>query len=166
MLTLVCGPSCSGKDTLVREMEKSGFTRIVADTTRPKRDGEVDGLDYNFLTPDEFMHNALSKRYSSVTRYREWNYGLRVPKGWKGNRRYVAIVSPADCSNLESSLGDFWNEKNVELRYLGGVGTLERLARSIKRDGVRLEAFRRAIADARDFSKFCKRWKGSPVYKG
>lgn len=55
-LIVVSAPSGSGKTTIARKiMEKFPFIKFsVSATTRPKRNGEVDGKDYFFLTREEF----------------------------------------------------------------------------------------------------------------
>lgn len=56
LLIIVSGPSGVGKDTALRRMRelKSSIHFVVTCTTRPKRPDEVDGLDYHFLTPEQF----------------------------------------------------------------------------------------------------------------
>lgn len=55
MLIILVGPTCAGKTTLAKYMEeKHGYKRVVTYTTRPKREGEVDGVDYNFVTREVF----------------------------------------------------------------------------------------------------------------
>lgn len=56
----IVGQIASGKTTLAKFFESRGFERIVTYTTRPKRDGEKQGVDYHFLSADEF--ESLSKR--------------------------------------------------------------------------------------------------------
>lgn len=54
-LLIVSGPSGSGKTTLCRRAESDGLTAYsISCTTRQPRPGEKDGVDYYFLTPDEF----------------------------------------------------------------------------------------------------------------
>ena len=55
-VVVVAGPSGSGKNTLIRELEKrfTNIDRLVTATTRIARSGEVDGVDYHFLTPERF----------------------------------------------------------------------------------------------------------------
>ena len=56
-LFIVSGPSGSGKTTLLNRLlaEPPGpVVAAVTATTRPPRPGEVDGVDYYFLTPAEF----------------------------------------------------------------------------------------------------------------
>lgn len=55
ILFLVSGPSGSGKSTLCRRLRAEGEAEFsVSCTTRPPREGEVDGRDYHFLKREEF----------------------------------------------------------------------------------------------------------------
>ncbi len=56
VLLVLAGPAGSGKTTLCERMvaEVPGFARIVTTTTRAPRPGEVDGVHYHFLTPEQF----------------------------------------------------------------------------------------------------------------
>ncbi len=66
-LFVVAGPSGVGKDTLIRELiGRWPFYLSVSATTRPPRPGEVDGLDYLFLSEDEFS------RWIEEDRFLEW----------------------------------------------------------------------------------------------
>ena len=56
-LTILVGPTCGGKSTLLKSMvEDLGYTPFVSHTNRPPREGEVDGRDYNFLSRGNYMH--------------------------------------------------------------------------------------------------------------
>ncbi len=57
VLLLISGPSAVGKDTIARriiERRPDDFHFVVTATTRPPRDNEVEGVDYRFVTRDEF----------------------------------------------------------------------------------------------------------------
>ena len=55
ILFIISGPAGSGKTTICDGLiEKESLQRIVTSTTRSPRQGEIDGLDYHFLTPDDF----------------------------------------------------------------------------------------------------------------
>lgn len=59
-LIILSGPSGVGKDTVIdawREVNPK-VERVVAYTTRAPRPGEIDGLDYNFVTVEEFQSKA------------------------------------------------------------------------------------------------------------
>ena len=57
LLVVISGPSGAGKDSVVARMKELGypFHFVVTATTRPKRPGEVDGVDYHFLSEEEFL---------------------------------------------------------------------------------------------------------------
>lgn len=70
MSTLVLlGKTASGKTTTAKFLEELGFRRIITDTTRPIRDGETDGVDYNFLTEDRFLRRRKAGKYAEWTEY-------------------------------------------------------------------------------------------------
>lgn len=59
---IVSAPAGTGKTTLVR-MLADEFPSVVASisfTTRRPREGEIDGVDYNFLTHEEFQKKIVS----------------------------------------------------------------------------------------------------------
>lgn len=55
-ILVVSGPSASGKDTILDAlMERSPLvSKVTTYTTRAQRDGEVNGEDYHFVTPEQF----------------------------------------------------------------------------------------------------------------
>jgi len=56
VLLVVSAPSGAGKTTLCERLlrEDSGIHYSISCTTRPPRAGEVNGVDYHFMTRDEF----------------------------------------------------------------------------------------------------------------
>ncbi len=56
LLIVISGPSGVGKDTVLNRMKEIGlpFSFVVTATTRVKRSDEVDGVDYFFVSSDEF----------------------------------------------------------------------------------------------------------------
>lgn len=63
MLIIISGPSGVGKDTIIDELRRQERASgreddrqyVVTVTTRPPRPGEVDGVDYKFVSRDEFL---------------------------------------------------------------------------------------------------------------
>lgn len=56
LMLVLSSPSGAGKTTLSRKLlaGDDGITLSVSATTRPPRAGEVDGVDYSFVTPEQF----------------------------------------------------------------------------------------------------------------
>jgi len=57
LLIVLSGPSGVGKDALLRRMkeQKYPFHYVVTVTSRPRREGEKDGVDYRFVSQREFQ---------------------------------------------------------------------------------------------------------------
>jgi guanylate kinase len=80
LLIVLSGPSGAGKDTVLNRMKELGFPLhyVVTTTTRPRRAGEKDGVDYYFRSEAEFqemMQQGELLEWAQV--YGHW-YG--VPK--------------------------------------------------------------------------------------
>ena len=53
-MIVILGKNGAGKSYLLDRLAKKGFCKVVGYTTRPMRNGEVDGSDYFFLTKERF----------------------------------------------------------------------------------------------------------------
>jgi len=61
-VVVIAGPSGSGKNSLIREIERRyhNCDRLVTATTRQARFGEIDGVDYHFLSQEKFDEELAS----------------------------------------------------------------------------------------------------------
>ncbi len=56
LLVVLTGPSGAGKDSLLAELSSRGSYYVAVNaTTRPPRVGERDGVDYHFVTQEQFQ---------------------------------------------------------------------------------------------------------------
>lgn len=72
------GKAGAGKDALLHKiMEKYGdeFASIVSCTSRPPREGEVDGVNYHFLTSEQFAEKLMDGDMIEAVVFRDWCYG-------------------------------------------------------------------------------------------
>ena len=72
------GKSSAGKDTLQKLLceDLPMFTApIISCTTRPPRDCETDGVDYHFITEQEFREKEKNGFILESTEFRGWHYG-------------------------------------------------------------------------------------------
>ncbi len=103
-LILFCGPSGSGKTTIVHHLlKKFPMMRFsVSATTRPKRENETDGIDYHFLSPEEFRAKIANNEFL------EWEEVYK-------DRYY---------GSLKSEVDRILNEGNIALFDIDVVGGL------------------------------------------
>ena len=80
ILIVISGPSGVGKDAVLNRMKELGygFHFTVTATTRRRREGEIDGKDYLFLTTDEFTEKLHKDEFLESARVYNNFYG--VPK--------------------------------------------------------------------------------------
>ena len=65
------GKSGAGKDTVQKRIVSSAdYHSIVSCTTRPAREKEKDGVDYFFLTNDEFAEKVMNNEMLEATSFR------------------------------------------------------------------------------------------------
>jgi guanylate kinase len=74
---VITGPSGVGKGTLIRNLlERVPELELsVSATTRPPRPGEVDGVDYHFLSPDQFRRHVDAGDFVEHASYSGNDYG-------------------------------------------------------------------------------------------
>jgi len=74
---VITGPSGVGKGTLIaRLLERvPGLELSVSATTREPREGEVDGRDYHFLTPEAFDRHIEAEDFLEFATYSGNRYG-------------------------------------------------------------------------------------------
>lgn len=78
-LIIVSGPSGSGKSTVVarllRECGDPPLRAAISATTRTKRPGETDGVDYHFWTREQFEQGLLDHAFLEWARVHDQYYG-------------------------------------------------------------------------------------------
>ncbi len=81
ILVVVSAPSGCGKDTIVNEVVKSNPDKYhisISKTTRPMREGEIEGINYYFVSKDEFEKNISDGEILEYTVYNDYYYGTPV----------------------------------------------------------------------------------------
>ena len=73
---IISGPSGAGKTTLLNMMcQKYGFKRFVSYTTRNMREGEKDGVDYHFVSQQQFDNLEQEGFFIETTKVFGHRYG-------------------------------------------------------------------------------------------
>jgi guanylate kinase len=74
------GAAASGKDYLRKRFMNRGFVYGVSHTTRPPREGEVNGVDYYFVSDYKFIEMIGQDEFAEWQEFNGWKYGLFKPE--------------------------------------------------------------------------------------
>lgn len=111
-MLIVTAPSGAGKTTIVRHLLKTfeNLSFSISATTRPAREGEIDGKDYYFLTLRKFNNRIKKEAFA------EWEevypgkfYGTlksEIEKKWRKKKNVVFDIEVIGATNLKELYGD------------------------------------------------------------
>jgi len=111
-LLLFCGPSGSGKTTIVRHLLDTDprLAFSISATTRPKRETETDGVDYHFISVDEFKRRIDAGEFVEWEEvYKDRFYGTlrsEVDRLWRENKVVVFDVDVEGGLQLKKTFGE------------------------------------------------------------
>lgn len=108
---VITGPSGVGKGTLIRGLvERVPDLRLsVSATTRQPRPGEVDGLDYHFLSPEEFEARVAADEFIEHAEYSGKRYGTlrsEVQRSLEEGKAVVLEIEVQGARQVRQALPD------------------------------------------------------------
>lgn len=146
VVVALIGKSGAGKDTILKKITPFlAATPIISCTTRPPRQGEINHINYHFLTKEDFLNNK--NQMLEFVEFNGWYYGTRI----------------TDLYDNEINIGVF-NPEGIEiLRKKGGITVIPvyvtasnkiRLKRILDREKNPdcAEICRRFFTDEKDFN--------------
>lgn len=147
----IIGEAGSGKDYLVKKLifnYPDLFHEIVSCTTRPRRENEIDGIHYHFLTKDQFLTSMATGNMLETTYFRGWYYGTLLDS-LNPEKVNLGVFNPEGIRSLLKK------EKVQVIVYRLRVDAKERILRQLNRekDPNVDEIIRRYNTDKEDFSK-------------
>ena len=149
-MLIILGKSGSGKTSVVKELEKYGYSQLITDTTRPIRPGEIDGKDYNFRTQKGFDKLKKEGYYAETISYNTvfgcYSYGSKKDY-YLNSHNNVIILNPYGYEQVSKL-----RNKNFTSIYLK-VDDDILLKRLSKRGDAKEEIYRRLETDRKDFYK-------------
>ena len=79
LLIILSSPSGVGKTTITKKLQQkySNFKLSISHTTRPPRSNEVDGVDYHFVSKDQFKKLIKDNEFYEYAKIFENYYGTR-----------------------------------------------------------------------------------------
>lgn len=155
---IIMGKSGSGKDTILKGIleKKPDLIKMSQYTNRPKRDGEIDGVEYNFT--DIIHDNAIDLRSYITIDNLKWCYWYNDEFDYDSDtiKNYI-LIGTIDTYNNFIKYKNGILKKHIIPIYIDIDDEGELLHRLIKREYSQKcqnfkEICRRFIADSDDFS--------------
>lgn len=155
MITIYFGKSASGKDYFLKKLIRHKIQPIISYTTRPIRDNETNGIDYNFVTNKEFKdlikNNKLMeyREYNTLVNNKPdiWYYGSPILDLTKD---YAGVF---DINGIKKYI-EYYGSENIDLVYVDIPDDSIREARAKQRGSFdKTEWDRRKLDDDIAFSK-------------
>lgn len=126
-------------------MKERGYHKIVTFTTRPVRDGEINGVDYHFISEDEFkekVKNGFFAEWKSyITEFGIWYYGTSVESLENADDKSVIILTPSGlkevCENMKTPptvVYIYSNNPTIKKRLISRGDNKDEAMRRIKQD--------------------------------
>ncbi len=104
-MIVLAGASASGKTEVAKLLSaRYGVNKVITTTTRPMRLGEVDGIDYYFVSKERFQEMIDEDDFIEYTIFNENYYGstkdsIEINKcvviDPKGLESYLALLDPS-----------------------------------------------------------------------
>lgn len=143
-MIILVGASASGKTEVAKALiNKYDFSKVVTYTTREKRVGEKNKIDYYFVTKEKFQSLKEKDFFIETTEYNKNFYG--TPKNELALNK-VLIVDPKGLKAIRKL-----NDKTIISFYI--LGSEEnRIARMKLRGDSEEHIQERIINDRKDFS--------------
>ena len=136
---IVSAPSGAGKTSIVRHLleQVPELKFSISATTRHKRDYEIDGKDYYFLTPDQFRERLANDEFLEWQEvYEDQYYGSlksEVERIWSEGQVVIFDVDVLGGLNIKKFYGDEALSVFIE------PPTLEELMKRLKKRGTETE---------------------------
>lgn len=144
VMLVIVGESGSGKSSVVKHFVNSlGFRVIVSYTTRKPREGEVNGVDYHFVSDVSFEKMRGEQFFAEVGVYNGWYYGS-AKEDYIDSRMKIAVLTPHGLRQVRKS------GISVCVVYLK-VPRRNRLIKLLQRGDSIEEAYRRNLSDVGQF---------------
>lgn len=94
---ILVGKAASGKDYFKDFLIERGFIPSVSHTTRPMRDGEIDGETYHFVSEEDFLLGVQDDEFYEHKFFNQHAYGTTNDM-W--NTAEVFIFTPSGIASL------------------------------------------------------------------
>lgn len=104
-LITLTAPTCAGKSHLLNTVTSLGLCqRIVSTTTRKPRPGEINGVDYYFISAAESQEMEAAGKFAELVTFNGTRYGVthdEMESKMMGGAAPIVIVEPTGVEQYE-----------------------------------------------------------------
>ena len=101
-LCVVSAPSGAGKTSLIKKILKDkNISVCISDTSRKPRVGEANGIDYNFISSDEFQDKIKNEKYLEHAMVHGNFYGTLIDSVVKLLEDDIIVILEIDFQGAE-----------------------------------------------------------------
>jgi guanylate kinase len=141
---ILVGKAGSGKDFFRKKFTDKGFKYATSYTTRPSRTGEVQGLDYNFISKEKFEKLIKMDFWYEYVPFNGWYYGTSKIQFREDD---IFIMTPTGISHLKEK-----DRSESLIMYLDIPYEFRKERLKLRSDADSVD--RRLVADESDFKDF------------
>jgi guanylate kinase len=110
-LFVISGPSAVGKTTVVNHLlEKNPeLSRVVTCTTRPIRENEQDGVDYLFLSKNDFQKKIENNEFAEFSEVYDYYYGVlleEIRNSMNKNKISLLVINWEGFQKIKKAIND------------------------------------------------------------
>ena len=108
-LVILTGPCAAGKDTLLKLLNEefaSGVSQAISHTTRPPRANEKNGVNYHFVTVEDFKQGVANGEFIEHVQYNGNYYGVTyraVQSVLDAGKTCTLIVNIDGCTSIRKN---------------------------------------------------------------
>ena len=149
---MIIGPSAVGKDTMINKLKQKYSEKIYklpSYTTRPIRENEIDGVDYDFVTHEEFdklekdgklfgiqeynnnkyasNRNKLKEALKNKNKIIILNYNIETANAVKDqiNFNFIALLPPSESELRNRLIKRKTKEEEIEKRMKNSIREIQ-----------------------------------------
>lgn len=153
-IIILVGQTGSGKTTIAKALEKDGYKRMVTYTTRPPREDEIDGVDYHFISEDEFLEMIKN---GQLAEYADFNasfghvYYGSTKEEYNTSEKTVIALNPDGLAMVKRNLIPHFSvlldvsDEEILRRTSQRGDNVEEVRRRLKDDMIKFENIRSEV---------------------
>lgn len=172
-LLIASGPSGVGKDTIINRIIDN-FNKIVTTTTRPKREGEIDGINYFFTTVEKFVEGIKNNEFAEyIEGFSGKYYGTKketIKNALNGEKPGLLVIDVDGAKSIRENLKDDPNINVVSIFFqppsINNSSPLEVLrSRLMKRGTETPEAIKERLEKSKSEMKRAKEYDAEIAFE-